>query len=109
MLGNAQSAPENKGALDVLALRKRRLDAARLREVVAIGNLSNYCIAVSSALHAQVTSAAAAIAPRNGAVATSVPSTSIGNPDIKIMKRKLPEPRDGWKDSAGKTHRITMR
>ncbi len=28
--------------------------------------------------------------------------------DKKIMKRKLPEPRDGWKDASGKTHKVHL-
>jgi hypothetical protein len=33
-------------------------------------------------------------------------STTLGASSKKIMKRKLPEPVDGWKDHAGKTHRV---
>ena len=28
--------------------------------------------------------------------------------DKKIMKRKLPEPRDGWKDASVKTHKVHL-
>jgi len=35
-----------------------------------------------------------------------VPSTTLGASIKKTMKRKLPEPIDGWKDHAGKTHRV---
>ena len=28
--------------------------------------------------------------------------------DKKILKRKLPEPREGWKDATGKTHRAHL-
>jgi hypothetical protein len=35
-----------------------------------------------------------------------VPSTSLGASIKKIMKRKLPEPVDAWKDHASKTHRL---
>jgi hypothetical protein len=35
-----------------------------------------------------------------------VPSTWNSISDKNIIKRKLPEPRDGWKDHSGTTHRV---
>jgi hypothetical protein len=37
---------------------------------------------------------------------TTVPSTPNGISGKKIVKRKLPEPRNGWEDHSGKTHRV---
>ncbi len=51
-LGTAKLAPENKSALEILALRESRLDAARIRETTAIRNLANCCIADNSVLQA---------------------------------------------------------
>jgi hypothetical protein len=35
-----------------------------------------------------------------------VPPTPLGTSSKKIMKRKLPEPNNGWKDHLGKIHRV---
>ena len=85
-LGATQSAPKNKRALDVLELRERRLDAARLRKFVAISNLSNRCIADNNALQEQAVAAASAIAPSTFvATTTSVPSASTFISDKKRL------------------------
>jgi len=91
--------PGKKSALLILALRERRLDAVCIRETTAISNLSNCCIADNIVLQTQASPAAYAIAPPAiGASTTStIPASTL---EKKIMKRKLPEPRDGWKDSA---------
>jgi len=85
--------------LDILALLERRLDAARIREVAAINNLVNCCITDNNNLHAQAAAAATAIAPPSVGATTSPSPTSTSK--NKITKRKLPEPRVGWKDFAG--------
>ena len=102
-LGTAQLAPENKSALDILALRERWLDATRILESIAIRNLTNYCIADNNVLQAQATSASTAIAPSADSATTS--NFPASPSEKKNMKRKLPEPRDGWKGSSGKLHR----
>jgi hypothetical protein len=110
-LGIALNAPENKSVLDILAMRDRRLEAALVTEANAIAVLTNFCLAENSVLRAQSATASAALPKPPGAVAatpttTTVPYTSNGISDKKIMKRKLPEPRDIWKDHLGKTHRV---
>ncbi len=43
--------------------------------------------------------------------ATTTPTTTTTltvTTDKKIIKRKLPEPRDGWKDASGKTHKVHL-
>jgi hypothetical protein len=109
-LGIALNATKNKSVLEILALRERRLDAALVRETNAIANFTNFCIAEKSVLYAQLAAAATALAPpsdvANATTTTAnVPSTSIGISDKEIMKKKLFEPRDGWKDHSGKTQR----
>ena len=109
-LGTAMNAPENKAVLDVLAMRERRLDAALVKEANAIDKFTNFCVAEKSASQAQSAAAVAAFVPSSVAVGTTttttVPPTSLGTSNKKIMKRKLPEPSDGWKDHSGKTHRV---
>jgi len=106
-LGTVQIAPENKSALGILELRECRLDTARIREDVPINNLNSFCISNITPSRAQAAAATPTIAPPIVVATTSsVPSTSSGVSDKKIMKRKLPAPRDGWKYSSGKTHRI---
>ena len=72
--------------------------------------MSNFCVTDKGASQAQSAAVAAAFAPSSVAVGatttTTVPSTSLGASSKNIMKRKLPEPVDGWKDPAGKTHRV---
>jgi hypothetical protein len=92
-----QLAPENKSALDILALRERRLDAARIRENTAINKLANRYIADNGVLQAQAATTTDAIAPPAVGSTTSIVPASTS--EKKTMKRKLPKPRDGWKDS----------
>jgi hypothetical protein len=109
-LGLTVNKPENKPGLDILAMRERRLDAALDREANAIEKLIEFCVADKSASHAQSVAATAAFPPPSGVGAatttTTVPSKALGASVKKIMKRKLPEPVDGWKDQYGKTHRV---
>ena len=104
------NAPENKVALDVLAMKERRLEAVLVREANAIEKLTAFCVADKGASQAQSATDAAAFAPLSGAVGatttTTMPSTSLGTSSKKSMKRTLPEPVDGWKDHACKTHRV---
>jgi hypothetical protein len=58
-------------------------------------------IADSSAIQAQE---AATAATATHTVDTTTPLTTT-TAEKKIIKRKLPEPRDGWKDSTDKLHR----
>ena len=44
-IDTAMKAPENKSVLDILAVRERRLDVALVRELNAIANFTNFCIA----------------------------------------------------------------
>jgi Mrp family chromosome partitioning ATPase len=94
--------PENKPVLDVLAMRERRLDAALAKEANAIDKLTEFCVADKSAAQAQSAAVAAAFSPPSGVgvatTTTTVPSTTLGASSTKIMKRKLPESVDGWKD-----------
>ncbi len=81
----------NKPKLDILGVRERRLDAVLVREAAAMSNLANYMIADSSAAQTQSTATVATTVP-------AVPATtplSITTVEKKIIKRKLPEPRDG--------------
>ena len=104
-LGTKMNAPENKSVLDILALRERRLDATLIREDTSVANLTTFCVAETSVLHAQ----AEAAAPAPVISAPTVPTTtSKAVADKKILKRKLPEPRDGWKDATVKTHRAHL-
>jgi hypothetical protein len=105
-LGTAMNLLENKSVLDILAIKERRLDAALVRENTSVANLTAFCVAESSVLHAQ----AAATAPAPVFSAPTVPATTSSKAvaDKKIMKRKLPEPSDGWKDASGKTHRAHL-
>ena len=68
---------------------------------MALSLLANYLIADISAVQAQ---AAATTATATPTVATTTPLTTT-TAEKKIIKRKLPEPRDGWKDSTCKLHR----
>ena len=100
-LGTVMNAPKNKNVLDVLAMRERRLDASLVRESNVVATLSHFCVAEKGALQAQSAAASAALTPPTGVVATTTiiaPATSAGASSKKIMKRKLPEPNDGWKD-----------
>jgi hypothetical protein len=94
-----QAEPGNKFKLDIL-LREGLLDAARTRETTALALLSNCLIADSSAAQAQAAATTAMALP----AATTTPLTTTPA-EKKIIKRKLPEPRDGWKDYAGKLDR----
>jgi hypothetical protein len=98
-LGIAMNAIENKAVLDVLVMRKRRLDAALVKETNAIEKLNKFCVAEKSASQAQSAAAVVALAPSSGAVGatttTTVPPTPLGTSSKKIMKRKLPEPNNG--------------
>ncbi len=89
-LSTAEHAePGNKFKLDILFVREGRLDAARTRETAALALLSNYFIADSSAAQAQAAATAAMALP----AATTTPLTTTPA-EKKIIKRKLPEPRD---------------
>ncbi len=73
-LGTTQFEPANKPALDVLDIKKRRLDATRIREISAMRNLTNYIIDDIIAVHAQAAaSTTATIAP---AVTATTPTTT---------------------------------
>ena len=96
-----QAEPGNKSKFDILVVREGRLEAARLRETAALSMLSNCLIAESSAVQAQAAAIAATATPT---AATTTPLTTTAA-EKKIIKRKLPEPRDGWKDATGKLHR----
>jgi hypothetical protein len=52
-LGTAINAPENKVALDVLAMKGRRLEAVLVREANAIEKLTIFCVADKGASQAQ--------------------------------------------------------
>ena len=88
-LGVNKSKPENKNVLDILTLREGRLDAARIREAAALDALYVFLAAGKVALQAQATTAAAAsaVSPSSATLAVTI--------DKKLMKRKLPDPRDG--------------
>ena len=92
--------PKNAYMFNVLTVREGRLDAARIRETAALALLSNCLIAHSSASQAQAAATVAAALP-----ATDITPLTTTAAEKKVIKRKLPEPRDGWKDSAGKLHR----
>ena len=104
-LGNALNSPENKSVLDILVLRERRRDAVLGRENTTIANLTNFCVAERSVIQAQVTTTATTSSISAPPVSTT---TSKAVADKKIMKRTLPEPRDGWKDGTGKTHKAHL-
>ncbi len=86
-----QVEPGNKSKIDILGLRERRLEAARLRKTAALSLLANCLIADSSAVEAQAAATAATATPT---VATTTALTTT-TAKMKIIKRKLPEPRDG--------------
>ena len=104
-LGTDRNKPENKSVLDILALRESRLDVALVRESTAIAILANFHVADKSVIQAQATAAAAASGVLPTPATTTSPTVTI---DKKNMKRKLPEPRDGWKDASGKTHKVHL-
>jgi hypothetical protein len=87
-------------------MRERRYEAALVREANAIEKYTNFCVAEKSASQAQAAAAAYALDKATGVATTTtaVPSTTSGRK--KIMKRKLPEPSDGWKDQSSKQHRV---
>jgi hypothetical protein len=91
----------NKPEIDILGVRERRLEAARLRETYALALLANCLMADNRAVQAQEAATAATATPAF-ATTTSLTTTTA---EKKIVKRKLPEPRDEWKDSTGKLHR----
>ncbi len=95
-----QADPRNIYLFNILTIREGRLDAARIREIAAMALLSNCLIVHSSAAQ---TNAAATAATALPATATTPLTTTTA--EKKVIKRKLPEPRDGWKDSAGEPHR----
>jgi hypothetical protein len=92
-LGVNKNKPENMNVLDILTLREGRLEAARIWEAAALVALSIFLAAEKAALQAQATAAAAACAV---SPTSATPTVTI---DRKLMKRKLPEPRDRWKDA----------
>jgi hypothetical protein len=92
-LGAALNAPENKSVLDILALMERRLDTPIVTEETTVANLATFCVAEKSVLHAHAS--AAAPAPVISALTVQTSTTSKADADKKIMKRKLPGPRDG--------------
>jgi hypothetical protein len=92
--------PRNNYLFNILTIREDRLDAARIRKTAALALLSKCLIAHSSAAQAQAAATVAAALP----AATTTPLTTT-TAEKKVIKRKLPEPRDGWKDSASKLHR----
>jgi hypothetical protein len=87
-----QAGLGNKPNIDIRVERKRQLEVARLRETTALSLLVNCPIADNNVVKAQAVATAATVTPT---VATNTPLTSI-TAEKKIMKRKLPEPRDGW-------------
>jgi hypothetical protein len=99
-LGTDVNLPENKSVLDILALKERRLDAALARESTTSANLTTFCVAESSVLQAQAAPTAPAPVFSAPTVPATTPSKAVA--DKKIMKRKLPEPIDGWKDASSK-------
>jgi len=62
--------------------------------------LSNCLMADNSAVQAQGDATADTATPT---IATTPLTTTAA--EKKIIKRKLPEPHDGWKDTASKLHR----
>ena len=85
-----QAKPGNKSKIDILGMRERRLKATRLRETAAFFLLANCLIADNNAVQAQAAATAATATPT---VATTTPLTTT-TAEKKIIKRKLPEPRD---------------
>jgi hypothetical protein len=98
-LDAAQFDSTNKSSLEVLDIRERRLEAARVRDVIGMSNLTICLIADNSASDAQATAIMAANVVPAVSAATSATTYSVA--EKKIIKRKLPEPRDGWRNSAG--------
>jgi hypothetical protein len=88
-LGTDRNKSENKSVLDILTLREGRLDAARVRESVAIAFIADFHAADKVVVQAQATLAAATSG------VPPIPTTPTVTIDTKVMKRKLPEPRDG--------------
>ncbi len=88
--------------LSINERERRRLDAARVIEANSVSNLGTCRIEDKIAVHAQAVALTAALAPPAIVATTPIlpapPATSV-TPENKIMKRRLPEPRDGWKDS----------
>jgi hypothetical protein len=95
----AHADPANKPKLDILVLRERRLEANR--ETAAMSNLSNYLVADNIAVQGHAVATVAMTVP--AAPATTPSSTT--SAEKKIIKRNVPEPRDGWKYTACKLHR----
>ena len=73
-----------------------RLEAARNRLAAATSAYSNWMVAREQLRTAE--------ASKNNGKSPAVPSDGLAV-NKKTIKRKLPEPVDGWKDNAGKTHK----
>ncbi len=86
-----QAEPGNKALIDILLMREKKLEAAHTRETTTLALISNCLIAESSAVQAQAVATAAMALP---AATTTTPLTTTPA-EKKIIKRKLPEPRDG--------------
>ena len=82
-------------------MRERRLEATKLSETPALSLLANCLISDISVVQAQADATAATATPT---VATTTPLTTTTT-EKNIIKCKLPEPGDGWKDSTGKLYR----
>ncbi len=106
-LGIERNKPENKNAVDILALRLSRLDKALDRETKAIANLTKCRVAQEAAIQAQAATLAATVGGATSITPTTTTSPTVAS-DKKVMKRKLPEPRGGWKDASSKTHKVHL-
>jgi hypothetical protein len=95
-LGTDTNKPKSKNVLDILTPREGRLDAARVKESAAIAFLADFHAAYKDVVHAQATAAATASGVQ------PIPATPTFTIDKKVLKGKLPEPRDGWKDAKEK-------
>jgi hypothetical protein len=104
-LDTDRNKPENKSVLDILTLRDSRLNATLIRESAAIAILANFHVTDKAVIQALATVAAASFVVLPTPATTTSPTITI---DKKIMKRKLPKPRDNWKDASGKTHKVQL-
>ncbi len=94
LLADDDSSAGAKRTREKTLAEEARLDAARGRLQIARADLAAYGVAINGA---------------SAPVATSVASVKIDDDDaaekkeLRLLKRKLPAPKDGWKDAKGAT------
>ncbi len=94
LLGDDDSSAGAKRIKDKTLAEEARLEAARGRLLTARADLAAYGVAIHGASAPVVTSAATVKIDDDDAVEKK---------ELRLLKRKLPAPKDGWKDAKGAT------